>query len=588
MSGFVLSFSYSGSIEDRQSVIQAQKARYRYSHTHLSPLAVLDEIPIEDEFSFGWIASVTKQVVHSLENRQALELDKVAKDKHQAKGELLLSMVGNLEDPILELRKFTAEVLQFAERVGASPTRPTSFDDFNQLFRAIQLPPVAKDFKSDEKFAAYRVAGPNPVMLKRLTAADPRLPLTSKQYEQIILGDCWDRALEEGRLYLTDYQVLENAEVGEATIGKKYVYAPLALFAVHPVSGKLLPVAIQCKQTPAKDNPIFTPADSHNWTIAKTIVEMADGMVHQTCTHFGKTHVLIEPIAIAAFRCFCPDHPIAKLLVPHFEGTFAINNAAWKHLISDGGAIDKLFSISAKAARGLAAQELQATQVVEMNLPKFFKDRGTSDTSALPDYPYRDDSILHWNAIERWVNGFVAAVYPGDAEVAQDAELQDWATEIGSQDGGRINFLPRSQSLASKGLLSELLTTILYTCSAQHAAVNFPQYALMSYAPCMPLGLYREAPGSKPATSEQDLLDCMPPLNMGELQLELGYLLGNTHHTQLGKYRKDHFRGINVSPALDAFQKELTQIEETIHQRNQSRTSYEYLLPSAVPQSINI
>ncbi|MEI8211254.1 MAG: lipoxygenase family protein [Planctomycetota bacterium] len=577
-----------GSVEDRKTVIEAQKQKYRYSYTHLSPLAVLDEIPFDNAFAAGWLATISDRVVKSLQNREALELDKIEKERHQARGNFFLRMLENIERPLLELRQFVADVLKFDERAGASATKPTSFDDFNRLFRTIQLPPIAKDFKSDAKFANYRLSGPNPVMLQRLASIDSRFPLSPEEYARVIPGDVWERALEEGRLYLTDYKILEGIETGYSPVGQKHVYAPLALFAVHPVSKALLPVAIQCRQTPAPDNPIFTPTDGHNWTIAKTIVEMADGLVHQCCTHFGKTHILIEPIAIATFRCFAPDHPIAQLLVPHFEGTFAINAAAWQHLVSDGGAVDKLFSISAKAARGLAAQELQSTHVHEMNLIQFFQDRGTDDLNALPGYAFRDDSILHWQAIDRWVNSYLDANYASDSDVTQDIELQDWALEIGSKEGGRIHFLPSDQSLTSKALLRKLLTAIIYTCSVQHAAVNFPQFELMSYAPSMPLSLYREAPKSKQGATEQDFLDCMPPLNMGELQMELGYILGNTQYTQLGKYRDDQFQGHDVSKPLAQFRDDLVEIEDEISERNKSRPTYEYLLPSAVPQSINI
>jgi arachidonate 15-lipoxygenase len=43
-----------------------------------------------------------------------------------------------------------------------------------------------------------------------------------------------------------------------------------------------------------------------------------------------------------------------------------------------------------------------------------------------------------------------------------------------------------------------------------------------------------------------------------------------------------------VQAPLQAFQKALQQIEEMINQRNQERPPYEFLLPSKIPQSINI
>ena len=35
----------------------------------------------------------------------------------------------------------------------------------------------------------------------------------------------------------------------------------------------------------------------------------------------------------------------------------------------------------------------------------------------LPDYPYRDDALLIWNAIDQWVGEYIAVYYAGDADV---------------------------------------------------------------------------------------------------------------------------------------------------------------------------
>ena len=133
--------------------------------------------------------------------------------------------------------------------------------------------------------------------------------------------------MAEARLYLADYQLLDGAECGTYPHGQKYIYAPLALFVVEKSSRQLLPVAIQCKQKPASDNPIFTPRDGWNWTIAKTIVETADGNVHEAVTHLARTHLFMEPFVVSMHRQIGPNHPLARLLSPHFEATFTTSTA---------------------------------------------------------------------------------------------------------------------------------------------------------------------------------------------------------------------------------------------------------------------
>ena len=135
--------------------------------------------------------------------------------------------------------------------------------------------------------------------------------------------------------------------------------------------------------------------------------------------------------------------------------------------------------------------------------------------------------------------------------------------------------------------LVDAATLIIFTASAQHAAVNFPQKDLMSYAPAFPLAGYVSA-SINGEVSEQDYLNLLPPLEQAQQQFNLLTLLGSIYYNQLGEYPKSHFANPKVQILLQKFQSRLQQIEITINQRNLHRPTYEYLLPSKIPQSINI
>jgi len=70
--------------------------------------------------------------------------------------------------------------------------------------------------------------------------------------------------------------------------------------------------------------------------------------------------------------------------------------------------------------------------------------------------------------------------------------------------------------------------------------------------------------------------------------MEILYLLGSVYFTRLGDYGDNYFTDPVIQNYLVQFQQELRKIEEEIKQRNQTRTPYEFLLPSKIPQSINI
>jgi len=60
------------------------------------------------------------------------------------------------------------------------------------------------------------------------------------------------------------------------------------------------------------------------------------------------------------------------------------------------------------------------------------------------------------------------------------------------------------------------------------------------------------------------------------------------YYTRLRDYGDDYFTDPIIQSHLARFQQELLKIEDEINERNKTRTPYEFLLPSRIPQSINI
>jgi len=371
----------------RQKELEDRREVYQFNYQHVSPLAILNRVPVHDEFSFEWLTTVAERVLVGLANRAELDEDSQLKGYHHVRRGMLSRLISIGEHASADIKMLVSDALKFHGRIGA-PARPAeSLQEFVELYRAIGLPPIAKDYLEDRIFAAMRTAGPNPVMLQRMAAVDSRLPITDELFEATVPGDSLDAAMAEGRLYLADYAILDGAELGDFPNGQKYLYAALALFVVDRDSKLLTPVAIQCQQQPGPKNPIFTPADGWNWAIAKTMVEIADGNVHEASTHLGRTHLLMEPFVVSAFRQLAPNHPLSVLLIPHFEGTLAINAAAWQHLIADRGAVDKLFGGTIKTSRTVAAEGVRSVRIMQDVLPNSFAARGVDDTDVFPTYP---------------------------------------------------------------------------------------------------------------------------------------------------------------------------------------------------------
>ena len=374
----------------RKHLADARKAyQFRYD-TFVSPLAICKKVPRRDTLMPRWLLKVAKSALRVLANHLETEADSKIRDEHRKRHRRFTRHLATGSPKVEEVLGYVQESLQ---KVAAD--RPGSLDDYAKLFRAIGLPPIHRDFQQDKVFAWMRVAGPNPVLIERIAALPDHFPVTAEHYRAAMPGDSLDAAAAEGRLYLTDFQALEGAPNGKYEDLQKFIYAPLSLYAVDKATRDLLPVAIQCEQTPGPDNPIFTPGDGFNWLIAKTIVEVADGNYHEAVTHLGRTHLYIEPFVVTTHRQLAKNHPLYRLLMPHFQGTLNINKGAVDTMIAPGEAVDQVMGPTIEAIWGTVVKGVESFLVDDVLLPETFKRRGVDDPALLPTYPYRDDAMLY-------------------------------------------------------------------------------------------------------------------------------------------------------------------------------------------------
>ena len=104
----------------------------------------------------------------------------------------------------------------------------------------------------------------------------------------------------------------------------------------------------------------------------------------------------------------------------------------------------------------------------------------------IEDYPYANDGLLIWAAIEDWVRAYVNRYYPTSSLVCNDRELQGWYSEsinVGHADIRDADWWP---TLDTPEDLISILTTLIWLASAQHAALNFGQYPYGGYVPNRP------------------------------------------------------------------------------------------------------
>ena len=463
------------------------------------------------------------------------------------------------------------------------------------MFKTLPLPEIASVFQTDESFGLQRVAGPNPMLIKKITQLPDNFPVTDEGYKKVMGdGDSLQQALADNRIYLLDYQEL-SLLVEHPGNDNKQVFAPLALFALPEGGSALKPVAIQCGQAAEEFKVSYAVTTDEGqeyweWLVAKTVVQMAEGNYHELFVHLARTHLLIEAFAVATPRHLAEKHPLNILLTPHFEGTLSINASAAGSLIAADGPIDNIFAADIKYTQQAAGEDRLGYDFYDSMLPNDLEKRGVASTEQLPNYPYRDDATLVWNAIHEWVNEYIGVYYKSDNDVLDDTELTAWTDALIAE--GKVKGF---KAITSKTQLADVVTMVVFTASAQHAAVNFPQSVLMPFAPAISGAVWGNDPLT--ANSEEAWLKMLAPMPQSLEQLSLLHLLGSVYYRQLGEYRSNHFPYLawfeddkitDSGGPLDRFNEALEKVETTIKERNANRPEYSYLLPSKIPPSINI
>ncbi|XDV21784.1 hypothetical protein PO909_026804 [Leuciscus waleckii] len=165
----------------------------------------------------------------------------------------------------------------------------------------------------DEFFGYQFLNGLNPMMIQRCTTLPKNFPVTDDMVKNFLRGRSLEQEMKKGNIFLSDYKMLDGLVGNVVNDRQQYLTAPLVLLYCNP-HGMMLPIAIQLRQKPSKDNPIFLPTDSKaDWRLAKIFVRNAEFGVHEVDFHLLRTHLLAEVFTMATLRNLPSPHPLYKV-----------------------------------------------------------------------------------------------------------------------------------------------------------------------------------------------------------------------------------------------------------------------------------
>ena len=494
----------------RQARLDRVRAQYAYCALDdptnlLAPIAAARTFPLSEQYDLSWAVPYIPLLVRS------------------------------------KAREWWSNLEEFASRRSARRGKTATYATFHN--RWFQPSPAVGDYATDERLVLDRLQGPNPLELKRVVDFGDVVRLLGDSDAPLAEGqERASQAHARGALYQVDYALLLAAQwpgsVRDSRWRPRYLPTPHALFWQSPddvADRTLRPLAIRVDP----ESPVFRPGDGAGWEMAKLYLRVADLNAHIMGTHLYATHCVLEPFALSTPRQLSENHPIHVLLAPHLRFTLAVNFTNTLLLRNPRQVYASIYAGDLPITRRIIIAASQRTTFPELALPADLDKRGMADAPV--DYAYRDDALLHWAAISRFVRAYLDLFYADDAAVAADVELAAFIAELGAKDGGALAGLEEIGAQHSREALAQLLTQVLFTAGPGHAAVHFSQPD------------FHSAPAAYPAAA-----------------WALGHL------------------GV-AQAVLQRFSADLRAVEQVIVARNeQRRVPYLYLLPSRVPNSVNL
>jgi hypothetical protein len=436
----------------------------------------------------------------------------------------------------------------------------------------------------DEEFGRQRLGGVNSMEIAKYPGTDADIRALATGIDDLLIA-----ARAEGRLFWCDYTewmtCVSNHQQGKFGIGD----GAHVFLVLEGEPKRLMPKAIRLE----RDGLWFRPEHGFAWLFAKLYIQSCDAQDQGTRLHLFYTHLLAETTAIAMQRNFDERHPLRVLLSPHLIHTMSINELSRKTMFIPGGLVD---GANAGGRIGTLMQinnALRKLTFTDLAFPRNIAMRGVDEDSLPISFPYRDDCREMWNTMELLASTIVDAFYPTDAVVAADPQLRGFVTELSAHQnqGGRelvdvydpnLTLQGSAEryptSIVTRKHLTEFLTTLIYTSSFQHGAVNNPQFDFYGFIPNCFTSMNGAPPRSLEVTPQQ-ILDALGTTAQSLYQMAFIFEMTTENHETIFHDAADEdyvqrcygFASPEGRAAISAYYQRMVQARAANHARSLER-----------------
>ena len=416
-----------------------------------------------------------------------------------------------------------------------------------------------EDWFTDAIFAQQHLTGPNPCTLELANAnwvsQFRREAEVQKKTEILELID-EARGKPSPELYIQDYSYFRKAikvpdwqtmssQPQEDAKGKgsahtdssdktRFAVASVCLFHLEPSTGRLHPLAIIIdykgkiedsvvifNQRVREGDGNVDQATDWPWRYAKNCVQVSDWTRHEVTVHLVHTHFIEEAVIVAANRSFEEDHPVYKLLSPHWIKTLSLNAAARTTLVPD--VVIKLSGMTTAQLMAFMQDAYSTFDWQESYIPTDLERRGFPvaeiNDPKFHNCGYAKNMHVLWQILQTFVGDYLDATgFTTDTAVANDQWIAKWCMEMTSINPSNGKYYPGASIknfpfIKTRKQLIDAVTMCIHIASPQHTAVNYLQEYYQTFVLNKPPALYTAPVRSLSelnAMNEKKLMDTLP------------------------------------------------------------------------------
>jgi arachidonate 15-lipoxygenase len=280
-----------------------------------------------------------------------------------------------------------------------------------------------------------------------------------------------------------------------------YKIGSRVVFERDDANGAFRPVLIECELGE------ITPSDPR-WGTARAIALCALTTHCGLVRHFNGVHLTFgSALAITARNALPADHPLLRLLWPHFYGTQYSNEMATLSQLDPAGDFAQVYSYTLKGLYDTFEQTYPTLRLSDYDPVAYIESSGLR-AAGIASKGAADFEAMY-AIFEDHARTYLSIYYASDAALAADAAVARW---LAAFDDAIPNGLPAWTKPLTIAALARLVAVLIHVVVVEHELRGSGLWNYQLWTHVHPIRVYRDG-RREPLDLYQRLVNCNMTLN---------------------------------------------------------------------------